>query len=112
VPSGFLSLTFSHQIDENLPVCPTETDGNSCTTPGCPHQHFEGMKITGDKLLVQLGTANPGKTPDERQRWNDGLRGVLKDLRRKNTKDPTGIALEIAKYRRQFLNDDSRVINL
>jgi hypothetical protein len=62
--------------------------------------------------LVQLGTANPGKTPDERQRWNDGLRSVLKGLRQRNIKDPDGIAMEIARYRRQFLNDDSRVVNL
>ena len=66
----------------------------------------------GDKLLVQLGTANPGKTPEERQSWNDGLRGVLKNLRQKNSKDPNGIAEEISKYRRQFLQDDTRVINL
>lgn len=66
----------------------------------------------GDKLLVQLGTANPGKTSEEKQRWNDGLRGVLKELRQKNIKDPNGIAVEIARYRRQFLNDDTRVVNL
>ena len=66
----------------------------------------------GDKLLVQLGTANPGKTSEEKQRWNDGLRGVLKELRQKNIKDPNGIAAEIARYRRQFLNDDTRVVNL
>lgn len=67
---------------------------------------------TGDKLLLQLGTANPGKTSEERQRWNDGLRNVLKELRSKNVKDPNGIAEEIARYRREFLNDDTRVVNL
>jgi len=61
---------------------------------------------------VQLGTANPGKTTDEKQRWTDGLRGVLKHLRQRSAKDPVDIAMEIAKYRRQFLNDDSRVVNL
>jgi hypothetical protein len=61
---------------------------------------------------VQLGTANPGKTPEEKQRWTDGLRGVLKNLRQRSAKDPIDIAMEIAKYRRQFLNDDSRVVNL
>lgn len=66
----------------------------------------------GEKLLVQLGTANPGKTQEEKQQWNDGLRSVLKDLRQRNIKDPHGIAQEIAKYRRQFLNDDTRVVNL
>jgi len=66
----------------------------------------------GEKLLVQLGTANPGENAEERQKWNDGLRGVLKELRVKNIKDPNGIAVEIAKYRRQFLNDETRVVNL
>lgn len=70
------------------------------------------MEGTGEKLLVQLGTANPGKTPAERQQWNDGLRNVLKDLRTKNSKDPNVIAMEIANYRRAFLNDKTRVINL
>lgn len=63
-------------------------------------------------MLVQLGTANPGKTHDERQRWNEGLRQVLKELRQKNTRDPNSIAGDIVHYRRQFLNDDSRVLNL
>lgn len=61
---------------------------------------------------MQLGTANPGKSPEEKQKWNDGLRTVLKELRAKSIKDPNGIATEIAKYRRQFLNDDTRVVNL
>jgi hypothetical protein len=66
----------------------------------------------GDKLLVQLGTANPGKTPEEKQKWNQGLRLVLKELRQKNIKNPNGIAEEISRYRRQFLEDDARVLNL
>jgi hypothetical protein len=62
-------------------------------------------------MLVQLGTANPGKTPEEKQQWNDGLRLVLRDLRQQDTKDPNIVAMEISKYRRQFLKDDSRVID-
>ncbi|KAL5453848.1 hypothetical protein PMIN07_007779 [Paraphaeosphaeria minitans] len=138
VSSGFLSTTFSHQIDQEKPLCEREASGYECTDADCPFQHFRNMNISGacaaaisvssvsgthctqtdmntylgEKLLVQLGTANPGKTPEERQRWNDGLRGVLKDLRQKNTKDPNGIAIQIANYRRQFLQDDTRVVNL
>jgi hypothetical protein len=59
---------------------------------------------------VQLGTANPGKTDEEKARWTVGLRALLKELRQKKVKDPNGIALEIAKYRRQFLHDESRVV--
>ncbi|KAH7377675.1 hypothetical protein BKA66DRAFT_443223 [Pyrenochaeta sp. MPI-SDFR-AT-0127] len=112
VAGGFLSLTFSHQIDPERRLCQFESAGGSCNDAECPDQHFRDLNITGEKLLVQLGTANPGKTPDEKQKWNDGLRGVLKELRQKNIKDPNGIAVEIAKYRRQFLNDDTRVVNL
>ena len=64
----------------------------------------------GEKVLVELGTSNPGNTPEDRQRWNDGLRAVLKELRQNNIKDPNGIAVEIARFRRQFFNDDSRVV--
>ncbi|KAL1656173.1 hypothetical protein SLS61_001245 [Didymella pomorum] len=112
IDGGFLSMTYSHQIDVEKPLCQFESAGGSCNDPECPNQHFRGMGITGEKLLVQLGTANPGKTQEEKQQWNDGLRSVLKDLRQKNIKDPNGIAREIAKYRRQFLNDDTRVVNL
>ncbi|KAJ6196174.1 hypothetical protein J3E72DRAFT_421259 [Bipolaris maydis] len=112
VPGGFMSLTFSHQIDPEKPFCQYESAGGACNDPECPDQHFRDATITGDKLLLQLGTANPGKTSEERQRWNDGLRNVLKELRSKNVKDPNGIAEEIARYRREFLNDDTRVVNL
>ena len=98
--------------------------------PGCGHQRCVKKRlllrsyrpaiirrltfynVVGETLLVQLGTANPGKTPEEKQGWNDGLRQVLKELRKKSIKDPNGIAVEIAKYRRTFLNDATRVINL
>lgn len=75
----------------------------------CAQTNFNNL---GEKLLVQLGTANPGKTADEKQLWNDGLRGVLTDLRKRRIKDPSGIAAEIIKYRREFLKDDTRVVNL
>jgi hypothetical protein len=75
----------------------------------CTQTDFD---FVGEHLLVQLGTANPGKTQNEKQQWNDGLRNVLKELRQKNIKDPNGIAREIANYRRKFLNDDTRVVNL
>ena len=68
--------------------------------------------LSGETLLVQLGTANPGKTQEEKQQWNDGLRSVLNDLRKRRIKDPSGIAAEITRYRREFLNDDTRVVNL
>lgn len=130
-------MTFSHQIDPHNPLCATEALGAVCNDEHCHDQHFRSMHITGvlfnplhltcawrlgcdtdattyigEQLLVELGTANPGKTPEERQQWNDGLRSVLKVLRQKNSKDPHSIAMEIANFRRQFLKDDTRVVNL
>lgn len=52
VPSGFLSMTFSHQIDPDQPVCPTEAEGVACTDPDCLYQHFQGMNITGALWIV------------------------------------------------------------
>ena len=65
-----------------------------------------------DMILVQIGTQNPGRTPEEKQRWNESLKGILKDLRQLNTRDPDVVALAIAKHRREFLQDASRVLNL
>ncbi|KAF2868220.1 hypothetical protein BDV95DRAFT_160348 [Massariosphaeria phaeospora] len=113
VAGGLMSMTYSHQINPNKELCPIETAGGICNDdPDCEGQHFRDMILTGEKLLVQLGTANPGSSPDERQRWNSDLRGVLKTLRQKNLKDPNGIADEIIRYRREFLKDSSRVINI
>jgi hypothetical protein len=127
-------MTFSHLIDPVKPLCRFESVGGTCNDDSCEGQHFRDMNISGayrnhpiltlpgtqtdrqsdpgEKLLVQLGTANPGKTPEERQKWNDGLRQVLKGLRTNNIKDPNGIAAEIAKYRRDYFNDETRVLNL
>lgn len=68
--------------------------------------------LTDDLILVQLGTSNPGRTEEEKTRWNDGLREVLKQLRSTNTRDPNTVAAAIAKYRRDFLADPTKVLNL
>ena len=31
-----------------------------------------------DMILVRLGTSNPGRTKEEEQQWNEGLKLVLK----------------------------------
>lgn len=52
VPGGFLSMTFSHQIDPNVPICKTETLGAICNDPTCQNQHFRAMNITGTSLAL------------------------------------------------------------
>jgi hypothetical protein len=44
---GFLSTTFSHQIDLEKPMCQYETAGGSCNDEACANQHFRDMAITG-----------------------------------------------------------------
>lgn len=63
-------------------------------------------------VLVQLGTANPGRTEEQRAQWIKGLRAVLNDLRSRKTKDPEDVAAQITEYRRNFLNDPSNILNL
>lgn len=63
-------------------------------------------------ILVQLGTANPGKTEEERNRWVQGLRDLLKRMRENNMTNPNTVVQEIAKYRRTFLGDPSKILNL
>jgi hypothetical protein len=47
IPGGFLSLTFSHQIDPEKPFCQYESAGGSCNDPECNDQHFRDVAITG-----------------------------------------------------------------
>ena len=68
--------------------------------------------VTDDMILVQLGTANPGHTEEDRTRWVHGLRDLLKRMREANTTNPNTVVLEIAKYRREFLGDPSKILNL
>jgi hypothetical protein len=47
VQGGFLSLTFSHQINPEKPLCQYESTGGVCNDPECPDQHFREVVITG-----------------------------------------------------------------
>src|SRR4051794_33714580 len=65
-----------------------------------------------DMIIVQLGTLNYGRKPDEKKRWVDGLRAVLKDLRQlPNIREPDVGAAAVAKYRREFFQDPSRILD-
>ncbi|KAF1816674.1 hypothetical protein P152DRAFT_388404 [Eremomyces bilateralis CBS 781.70] len=112
VRGGFRSLTYSHSIDPNKPICMNDIDG-VCTDPKCKKgQHWNKMGLSDDMILVQLGTKNPGQTEDERKKWTEGLKEVVKVLRQRGVNDPELVAKEIANYRRRFLGDETRVLNL
>ncbi|KAK7537081.1 uncharacterized protein J3D65DRAFT_696181 [Phyllosticta citribraziliensis] len=112
VSGGFKSLTYSHEIDPMKPICPFEAAGGICNDPECDGQHFRGMGISEDKILLQLGIVNPGRTQEDQDLWRVGLRQILKSLREQGVKSGEAVAKAIADYRREFLKDPSRVLNL
>ncbi|KAK7569370.1 hypothetical protein IWX47DRAFT_840988 [Phyllosticta citricarpa] len=112
VSGGFKSLTYSHEIDPMKPICPFEAAGGICNDPECDGQHFRGMSISEDKILLQLGIVNPGRTQEDQDLWRAGLRQILKNLREQGVKSGEAVAKAIADYRREFLKDPSRVLNL
>ncbi|OMP84059.1 Protein red1 [Diplodia seriata] len=112
VPGGYRSLTYSHEIDPMKPLCSFEAAGGICNDSACDGQHFRTMGISEDKVLVQLGIVNPGRTPEEQDKWRVDLKQVLKGLREQNVRHAESVAAAITKYRREFLQDPSRVLNI
>lgn len=69
-------------------------------------------ECAGDKVLVQLGTDNPGKTEEQQKLWNTGLKELIKDLRTRNVKDSETVARNIAEYRRKFMEEQGEAFSL
>lgn len=59
-----------------------------------------------------MGSLREGKTPEERDKYIEGLKEIINDMRRDKVKDFSTVATEIAAYRRRFLQDPSRVVPL
>lgn len=47
VPGGFRSMTYSHTIDQERPLCPFEAMGGTCNDAACNFQHFRSMGLSG-----------------------------------------------------------------
>ncbi|KAK4544744.1 hypothetical protein LTR36_003993 [Oleoguttula mirabilis] len=114
VRGGFKSLTYSHKIDSTKTLCQFEAAGGKCNNKQCEHQHFQNMTITDTNLLQELGTSRmPANGPAEEKRWKEGLGNVVKQLRSTSIgKDANAIAARIAEYRRDFLGDPTKTLNL
>ena len=50
VAGGFKSLTYSHNINLEKPVCRWELAGGICNDDSCESQHFRDMTLTGASL--------------------------------------------------------------
>lgn len=69
--------------------------------------------VTDHEILRQLGTSIPTALNQiQRQEYVKGLSKIVSDLRSRNVGDGTEIASAILTYRRTFLNDPSRVLDL
>ncbi|KAJ6132271.1 hypothetical protein N7471_007486 [Penicillium samsonianum] len=112
VPSGYRSLTYSHNIDSMKYMCPYELAGGVCNDRSCEFQHLRDMTLSDDKILVQMGSVREGQTEEEKETYLTGLKEIINDLRRDKVKDFNTVASEIAAYRRRFLQDPSRVLSL
>ncbi|KAE8386331.1 hypothetical protein BDV23DRAFT_163412 [Aspergillus alliaceus] len=112
VTGGYRSLTYSHNIDPMVYLCPFEGAGGVCNDRSCEFQHFRDMNLSDDKILVQMGSLREGKTPEEKDSYIAGLKNIINDMRRDKVKDFNTVANEIAAYRRRFLQDPSRVLPL
>jgi hypothetical protein len=64
-------------------------------------------------LIVQLGTESPGETAAEKAAWKESLRMMIGQLRTQDTQTTTQeIASKIIAFRREFIGDPWRVLNL
>lgn len=53
-----------------------------------------------------------GSTPEEKDKYINGLRSLIFDLRKREIKDLDAIAEAISQYRLEFLDDASKVLPL
>jgi len=63
-------------------------------------------------MLVQLGTVCPGQTQEQKNAWNQGLKAVIRELRSQNVRGAAAVAAAIVEFRRAFIGDPTRVLNL
>ncbi|MCJ1251410.1 hypothetical protein MMC30_008643 [Trapelia coarctata] len=110
VPGGFRSLTYSHNLNPNEPLCRWELAGGTCNDGSCNYQHFRSMPLTDDKILVQLGSIREGDTREEQKKYVSGLKQMIYDMRSKHITDLELVVKGIAAYRSSFLGDSSRVL--
>ncbi|KAL1303690.1 hypothetical protein AAFC00_007043 [Neodothiora populina] len=113
VSGGFHSLTYSHRINPDLPLCRFEFAGGICRDQSCDGQHWRDMTLSDDQLLIQLGTGqnNPAKTREDIGRFNVGLKLIIQQIRQEATSSTETIGARIAEHRRQFLGDDTVIVS-
>ncbi|KAI8957709.1 hypothetical protein F5Y11DRAFT_338493 [Daldinia sp. FL1419] len=112
VAGGLKSMTYSSKIDPMRPICPRVLAGEQCPSGNtCEFQHFENMVLADAEIITQLGSADMF-TGETRNRFIEGLKKVLNELKANKVKDFDRITKAIVKHRQEFLEDKSKVLPL
>ncbi|KAL2043997.1 hypothetical protein N7G274_003518 [Stereocaulon virgatum] len=111
VSSGFRSLTYSHTIDPDIPICRYEL-GGVCNDDSCKNQHLRGIGLNDDKILMSLGARPEGLSEQDEEKFTDGLKKIIQDIRSRKVTDFNVVAAEITAYRAKFLGDSSKILPL
>lgn len=112
VAGGLKSMTYSAKIDPMRPICPNVSDGEQCPNGNaCEFQHFETMVLPDAEIITQLGSADMF-TGETRNKFIEGLKRVLNELKANKVKDFDRITKAIVKHRQEFLEDKSKVLPL
>jgi hypothetical protein len=59
---------------------------------------------------LQLGGKIPHTTPEQTQKWKEGLGQIISDMRSRSEQDVEKISQAIVEFRRNFLQDDSKIL--
>ena len=109
--STFCYLVFLSALTVNYlqPFFPSNFFSGLTFLQHCVHQLTVTTNPTDDKILLQLSKppVRPGQTPEDDQRFRDGLRAVLSELRTKGLTQLDDIAKRMTQYRREFLSNYS-----
>ena len=62
-------------------------------------------------ILAQLGSSSGSFSKEQKEVYVSGLKAIISELRGQKINDFDVVASRIAKYRRSFLGDESRIIN-
>lgn len=70
------------------------------------------LTFLDDKILVQLGSAPASLNPEQQDKFRDGLRNLIGQMRTRNVRDFSQLVAEIVAYRQEFLGDKSKILAL
>ncbi|KAI5791883.1 hypothetical protein EDC01DRAFT_656420 [Geopyxis carbonaria] len=111
-PAGVRSLMYSNRLDPFKQMCLYEVNGGVCNDSSCEAQHFRDIAISDDQILVEMANTSEGTTPEETSSYSAGLRNTIVQMKQQGIMDFDTVVKGIARYRREFLGDETRIIKL